>query len=226
MNNAYIVTYNSNGVISGLYDDIEVVKELITDNSDLKYNYLTDEMHEYIMSNFLFLKIKTDLISNSDVVLDASEYFINKKSTSANQPSFSKIKYELKQSIQSECDNYKQQGLYLILPYGLSGMFSYTPSNITTLLAILSGDKDATIYYKPDNQLECIYTYDEISYIYNQLTNNSIYISIYNQVMQDWIDNNYTEEMYNNNEVAITFGYSNDEIIEEVNRQYELQKLS
>ena len=40
------------------------------------------------------------------------------------------------------------------------------------------------------------------------------------------INNNYTIEMYQNKEIVIDYGYTNDDISVEVNIIYEQQKLS
>lgn len=81
------------------------------------------------------------------------------------------------------------------------------------------------MYYSPDSGFEIAFDYTDIKRAYISLFNNKSYIYIYSDVVRRWIQENLTIELYDSKEEIYTYGYVNDDILEEVNSRYERLKL-
>ena len=84
---------------------------------------------------------------------------------------------------------------------------------------------DIINYHANNDILYIEYPYDDIYEIYKTLYNNKIYNLIYSSVLCKWIMENYTDELESSS-VVISYGYSNDDIREEVEAAYAKQRLS
>lgn len=215
------IIFDNDGFFKGFYNDFEVVQQFLNGNNN--YCAITNESRNTLLSMFPNAKIKTELITNSEIIIDSLDYieqipiFIN----------IEKIKRNLIKTIKSTCGSYIIQGNSVLLSTGETKDFSYTVEDQINLKELVDNHQSGDlIYYHANGEFDTLYSYEDIVTIYKTLYNNKVYNQVYTQILCDWINNHYTLEMYEKKEPVIDYGYSNDEILKEVNSRYEQQKLS
>lgn len=221
----YIIVYDANGKFIGFYDDPDVVKTILSQSENYQYSFITDELHNYILElpftpNDSLIDVTK--INQPETIIDNKTFI---KTIAPIPVNIRQIRDNLLQNIKAACKSHIINGVAVTLANGLIKEFSFEIEDQINLQNIIahyqSGDK---ITYHAKNETFAIYDYDDLCTIYRELYNNKLYNLIYTQVLCDYIMNYYTEEQYLNKEV-ITYGYSNDKILEEVNRQYASQLL-
>lgn len=216
----YII-FDNGGTFKGFYTDLEIVQLFINDNTH--YCAITKEIRNTLLSMLPNAKVKTELITNSETIIDSLEYI-------EQIPiiiDIKKIKRNLMKTIKSACGQFITQGNSIPLSTGESKDFSYTVEDQINLKAFVENHHSGDfIYYHAKGEFDTLYSYEDIVTIYKTLYNNKVYNQIYTQVLCGWLNKHYTLEMYEAKEPIIDYGYSNDEILKEVTVRYEQQKLS
>lgn len=215
------ILFDNDGTFKGFYTDFEVAQQFLNDST--QYCTITHEMRNTLLSMLPDAKVKTDLITNPETIIDSLEYIEIIPQTI----DIEKIKRNLIKTIKSACGGYITQGNSVPLSTGESKDFSYTVEDQINLKAFVENHQSGDfIYYHAKGEFDTPYSYEDIVSIDKTLYNNKVYNQIYTQVLCDWILNHYNLKMYEEKEPIIDYGYSNNEIIKEVTVRYEQQKLS
>lgn len=221
-NDKFILVYDLEGKFIGFYDDISVVNS-ICNNTDYKYNYITNEIHDYILN--MYMTPQDNIIDISKVtngtIIDSNDYIIEHEIAI----DIDKIKIKLISDIKQKCNEFIVSGIMVELSNGDTKLFTYKLEDQINLESIIKNYSETDmIYYHAANEYDTLYTYKDMVMINSALYNNKIYNLIYTQVLCDWIMDNYSKSLYDN-KIIISYGYSNDYILEKVGEIYEQQKL-
>ena len=220
MENQLYIIYDNHGIFHGFYDDEIVVKNVLKDNS---YCCISKNMRDYMLNNLPNIKIKTNLITDTETVIDDLKYFESIPTTI----DINKIKNRLISIIKSTCQDYIFHGNAVVLTSEEVKDFSFKIEDQINLKELVDNHhKGEFLYYHANGEYDQLYSYDDIVNIYYTLYNNKLYNQIYTQVLCNWINNTFTLKMYKAKDFIVEYGYTNDEIVTEVNKRYEQQKLS
>lgn len=230
----YILIYDKNGTYNGFYNDMNVADSVLKSNSDLKYCFISNRIHDYVYNKLPYIKIKVidvdDIMSeyiqnkNSDIekpIIDSENYF------TIIDPSIdmSIIKTEIIKNIKKFCGRSIVAGLFVKLSSGEEKLFSFKTEDQINLSEIVKHySENDMIFYHANGEYDTLYSYKDILTIYKALYNNKLYNQIYTQILCQWIIDSYTEEMYRNKDV-ISYGYNNQDIQERVDKIYNEQKI-
>ena len=212
------------GIVEGFHNAIEIVRRIIADSKtrSIRFCVMDLEFRDSISGTNIVLDL--NYITSENTIVDSNFYLIP---TEDDEVAFDieLRKSQLIKEIRNSFDMYSAAGSFLLINDELR-RFHFSYDNQFKLKDILdnysSGD---TVYYGERFGSE-EFTYDQIRYIYISLFNNKIYNQIYADVLCRWIQNYYTDEMYNAKDPIVTYGYWNDAIVGEVNRRYEKCRLS
>ena len=213
------ITYDKKGDFQGFYDDEELI---IKNFPDFYYNLITKKVYDTILTYGNKIYIHFDKI-NKNTIINSMDYITLIK------PSFNlnKKKQMLIHSIKQECKKYIIEGKIIEIPSDKEiKQFTYKIEDQINLRNILDNYRNnETIYYHASGEFDTLYSYEDILQIYKELENNKNYNLIYTDCLCQWIDKNYTEELYQNKEYIITYGFATEELIEEVEQKYAKQLL-
>lgn len=228
----YYIAYNEEGNYEGITDTLitfeVMMKEsgenfLISPLTQDIYNALFNQHKRYTINVNKINEAKAILEDESTFIIDSLDYF----NFISCQTNIKQVKKNLIKLIKKKCGEYITTGLDITLLTGDIKHFSFKVEDQINLKELVDTKQDGDlIFYHADGEYNTSYTYDNIVLIYKTLYNNKVYNQIYTQVICEWIENNYTLEMYKAKEIVIDYGYTNDEISAEVNIIYEQQKLS
>lgn len=227
MDNIFVVYKKSSGSLNGFYTDLAFVQGLCSKDTNLDYIQISNEIHEWIFdSDYENVKVdvsKVDSIDKSLVVNNHDAFLISDESKQESID-IDAIKLNLMRSLESECHKYIKHGVEVFHDDGTSKLFSYSIQDQIDIQEMLSMKKDKYLYHAVGERLT-YYSYEEIKSIYTKLYNNKMFNKIYCQVYCQWIEDNYTVDMFNTPEFSVYYGYSNEDILQQVERIYEDEKL-
>lgn len=227
-NNELFIIYNNDGIFFGFYDDLNVVNTILQANDSLHYNAITQEIRDHLLT--LSSKLINYPVINltkvtTDTVIDSTDYLLD-ISQQKSTVDINKIAESLVVTIKYECGEYIKNGVYLAVGDSEPKQYKYELEDQMNLLNIIKNYEETDIvYYHPSGESDIEYAYDDIVVIYKALENNKTYNLIYTDVLCKWIKENYSEEMSQDKNTIITYGYINDEILEEVEERYAKQIL-
>lgn len=215
------IIFSNTGHLVGFYEEEEVVKKIIEKN---QYCKITKDMRDQLLGllnpNDPILCV--DKISDSDTVIDNMEFILQPR------PKERDLEREIQDQIcqiKATCAAFIVHGLSIPLESGETKAFSFSLEDQINLQEILLNYQEGdSIFYHANGEEDKIYSYEQIQKIYKDLCNNKRLNQIYTQVLCEWIqthDSGFIDEDGN----LVTYGYCNHEILKEVNKRYELQKL-
>ena len=200
-NEQLYIIFDNDGAFNGFYTDLGVVQQFLNDNN--QYCAITTEMRNTLLSMLPNAQIKTNLITNSETVIDLLEYIEPIPITI----DIEKIKRNLIKTIKAACGGYIIHGNSVHLSTGESKNFSYTVEDQINLKAFVDNHQFGDfIYYHAKGEFDTLYSYEDIVTIYKTLYNNKVYNQIYTQVLCGWLNKHYTLEMYEAKEKAYKIG--------------------
>lgn len=225
--NTLYVVYTSQGVFIGFYDDIEAINSILQENNEYIYKPITCEMRDFILSepfnpakDILF---NMNLLTSEVNIIDDKKYLLQEYSSAIID--IEQIKNKMCKIIKAKCGEYITSGLSIQLSDGSEKDFTYSLEDQINIKSLVDNFKSGDmLVYHSTGEMFNLYSYDDILKIYKALENNKIYNLIYTSVLCQYIIKEYTEEMYCSKEI-IGYGYSNEQILEEVNTRYEAQLL-
>mgnify|MGYP000008751740 FL=1 len=225
--NTLYVVYTSQGVFIGFYDDIEAINSILQENNEYIYKPITREIRDFILSepfnpakDILF---NMNFLTSEVNIIDDKKYLLQEYSSAIID--MEKIKNKMCKNIKTKCGEYITSGLSIQLSDGSEKDFTYSLEDQINIKSFVDNFKSGDmLVYHGTGEMFNLYSYDDILKIYKELENNKIYNLIYTSVLCQYIMKEYTEEMYCNKEI-IGYGYSNEQILKEVNTQYEAQLL-
>ena len=220
----YILGYTAEGKSLGFFLTLSGFKSVYPNDY---YYIINKELHSLLSGiSEKELTIKVNLESDPDKIY-TPEDDIYIYTPQEREIDINKVRKSLCKYIKRLCGNYITSGLEIVLSSGEAKHFSFKVEDQINLSDFVHNKKDGDlIFYHADGEYNTSYTYADICLIYKALYNNKLYNQIYTQILCEWINNNYTVEMYQNKEIVIDYGYTNDDISAEVNIIYEQQKLS
>ena len=218
----FYIIYDENGQFYGFQDSKEYAQQIVNDNISLSFHEISDGMHYFLINSQQKFTVNIELISDIEC-LDEEKYFLFEVSKTIN---VEEIKENIVSSIKNKCQEFITNGLNIKLSSGESKLFTFKIEDQINLknMCEMYSEKNVVLYHASNESFEK-YAYFDIKHIYITLLNNKTYNLIYCQVLCKWILDNYTEEMYNNKDI-IEYGYTNDYITGEVEKYYEIQKIS
>lgn len=218
----FYIIYDENGQFYGFQDSKEYAQQIVNDNISLNFHEISDGMHYFLINSQQKFTVNIELISDIEC-LDEEKYFLFEVSKTIN---VEEIKENIVSSIKNKCQEFITNGLNIKLSSGESKLFTFKIEDQINLknMCEMYSEKNVVLYHASNESFEK-YAYFDIKHIYITLLNNKTYNLIYCQVLCKWILDNYTEEMYNNKDI-IEYGYTNDYITGEVEKYYEIQKIS
>lgn len=219
----YLVCDSSTGEFIGFYNDNEVVDSLMSSRDNLialgVYNQLRDEL---LTRNF---KVNISSLPSSDITIDSMEYITFTLDVEPDDIRLANIKAAICNEIDIIAEDSIKNGTIVDIK-GKQINFKFSHGNQYRLKELIDNYKPGdTVYYSPDSGFEIAFDYTDIKRAYISLFNNKSYIYIYSDVVRRWIQENLTIELYDSKEEIYTYGYVNDDILEEVNSRYERLKL-
>lgn len=226
-NKFYVVYYKDTGVFYGFYNEEEIVQNIISENNYLTYKEISQDIHDYLLNNIHNIKepiINIESITSNIKLIDSKDYLVEQ---TPKTPDFESIKESLISDIKRQCGVFIENGAFVELSNGDLKEFSFKIEDQINLKLLIDNinSNTNTIYYHANGEFNTEYTYEDIIKIYKELYNNKIYNQVYTQVLCDWISTQFTQEMYDSKEYIIEYGYSNSQILKEVNSIYERNKL-
>lgn len=220
----FYILFSEKGKFIGFFDNLDSLKIVQENNPNSLFNEINEDIKAELISLGSIL-IDIDKIT-SDTIIDSLDYFIIKPQLEIDIDS---IKEVLSNHIKEDAGKYIVKGLVITLPSTNEAKeFTYKIEDQINLKEIVDNytSGDYVFYHAKGETNDILYLYEDLKYVYKELYNNKIYNLIYSTVLVNWIKDNYTEEMYNNKENVIIYGFSNDEIKEKVENLYEQQKIS
>ncbi len=219
----YLVCDSSTGEFIGFYNDNEVVDSLMSSRDNLialgVYSQLRDEL---LTRNF---KVNISSLPSSDITIDSMEYITFTLDVEPDDIRLANIKAAICNEIDIIAEDSIKNGTIVDIK-GEQINFKFSHGNQYRLKELIDNYKPGdTVYYSPDSGFEIAFDYTDIKRAYISLFNNKSYIYIYSDVVRRWIQENLTIELYDSKEEIYTYGYVNDDILEEVNSRYERLKL-
>lgn len=228
----YIVYYTTTGIFYGFYDDIEVAKSIISNNQELSYKEISTEVHSYIIEHLIDIKqpildvSKINSLNGENDKKDIIDSVFVIVEQTPNKTPFSKIVESFVSLIKNKCGEFITNGSFIELSDGTTKEFSFKIEDQINLKELVDNNtEDSLIFYHANGEYDTEYSYQDIVTIYKTLYNNKIFNQIYSQVMCRWLNESFTEEMYESKEYIIEYGYSNDEILGKVESKYEQYRL-
>lgn len=221
MSEKLFILFNDKGDFQGFYTDEQVIR----DNFPLmNYKLITKEIRDELLTFHNGFIVNMEKMSDDIQIIDSMDYFIKNKNKKYN---LEKWKIEAIESIKLSCGNYITAGINIYLPdKNRTELFTYKIEDQINIKNILEQNKeDNMVYYHAAKNFDDLYTYRDLSVIYKELENNKNYNLIYTDVFCKWINENFTKEMYFEKENIIFYGFSNDEILQEVEERYAKQQL-
>ncbi len=232
MNEYMYILYTDNYIFGGFYDDLLIVQRVIDDTSNniTMFNKITCEMRDYILQNAGDNIDRNPILDSSKVVpfetiIDSKDYILNISETVTETINIEKIKRNLISLIKSQCGNYIVSGCSCVLTSGELKVFSYNLEDQINLKNISDNYNSGSFMYHALGEYDSLYSYNDIVSIYKQLENNKNYNLIYKSLLCNWINNNYTLEMYES-KIVISYGFTTDEISEQLNKLYNQVQLN
>lgn len=226
MKNFYVIYYKETGIFYGFYDDIDVVQKILFKNDNLIYREITPDIHNYVLNNLYDINkaiFNVKLITSDTKIIDSNNYLI--KQTPKTR-SLESIKKSMVSNIKAQCGEFITNGLFIGLSTDEVKEFSFKIEDQINLKELVDNhSENDMVYYHANGEFDAEYSYADILTIYKTLYNNKIYNQIYSQVLCKWINDKFTQEMYDSKEYIIDYGYSNDYILGEVTSKYESNKL-
>lgn len=220
---SYVVAYDSSYKFNSFMSEIPEQVE----GQSCPYHYI--QVTKSVKDTLLGLMcLNSDIIFHtnltSDTVYDSIESICTVTSPSFDLAS---VKSGLCTNIKLKCNSHIVQPTPVTLSSRETKLFSFKQEDQINLKDFVTNYKEGdTIYYHANGEFDKAYTYEDIVTIYKTLYNNKIYNLIYTQVLCSWISDNLTQEMYEDPNIILEYGYVNDDIQAEVDARYEIQKLS
>lgn len=210
--------------ISGFYTDGETAQK-VASNEGESFVKITPEIHRWIFESGIteVRFVPSEGVTNDTLISDTNDFVI--VDPTPPQIDIDLVRAGLKTYIKSECGKFITYGGPVTLSSGEQKYFSFKLEDQINLKALVDNPTDNMIYYHARGEADGNYSYEDICTIYKTLYNNKLYNQIYTRVFCIWIDECYTEEMYYDPDIAVTYGFSNDYILEETERIYNEQKL-
>ena len=235
MNNVkFYIGYTNSGEYIGVTNTPITLETICKDNDIANYyiDTISSEIHQTIIRAKAVFTINVEAVTvaklstGESFIFDSIDYLIFEKTIQ----DISKIRRTIIQRLKYACGKSIVAGLLVTLSTGETKQFSFKLEDQINLESFVNTRKsgDYILYHADGEYSNTLYSYEDIVTIYTALYNNKLYNQIYTQVLSQWILNNLTLEMYNTEKhnVQYEYGYSNDEILEEVESIYEQQKLS
>ena len=213
----YYVTYDNYLKFSGFFDNIQSLP------NNLKYIKISKSLKDTLISVLSYSKdvtFKTGL-DNNLIYDDINDICIIKY----DDFNLEQIKNALIKRIKETCEEFITSGLLINIGTEIKD-FSFKIEDQINLKELVDNYSNSDyVYYHANNEYNTLYSYKDIVKIYKELYNNKLYNQIYTQTLCKWIIDNYTKEMYEDKEFIISYGYSNNFILKEVEECYEQYKL-
>ena len=99
----YIVYYNNTGVFYGFYNEEEIVQNIISENNNLTYKEISQDIHDYLLNNIHNIKepiINVESITSNTKLIDSKDYLVEQ---TPKTPDFESIKESLISNIKRQC---------------------------------------------------------------------------------------------------------------------------
>lgn len=227
MNNPtlYVLFRTEDGSIVGYYNNLEVLNSVKDSQTEpVQFCIMDKDFQGSILTKKVLIDVA--LIENEDTVIDSASYIVENGSDTQDAKAYLEyIKSNLIEEIRNIGNMYIASGMDMEIS-GEVMHFSFDMNRQLQLKELIDNYKEGDIvYYNASGEFDAEFTYSTIRMIYQTLFNNKVYNHIYTDVLCKWISENYTTDMHESKEIILTYGYSNDEIIEEVNKRYENAKL-
>lgn len=222
----HYIVFDSLGIIKNIYSSELIAKFYAGEYSNYFYCPIIEQVYEYYLqnnNNFNTLCINIQqLKEDKKDIIDNPTYFFIKE-----EIEFERIKSNIIWNIGKSCENYIFAGKKITLKDGTEEIFTFSPLEQLELFQLVNfHSKGQKVYYHSYNNLYKFYDYDDIVLVYKELYNNKVYNLIYSQVFTSWINENLTYEMLQKKEIYIDYGYSNDEILQQVEEIFYNERLS
>lgn len=217
----FYLIYSDNGDFCGIFESEDMACKAVNDNYGLHKCILSDRMHKYILGMTADFTINANMIKNEETVIDSEDFFIAESSIGIDE-----LKNETIARMKAVCRAYITAGCDIELSTGETGHFSFKIEDQINLSALVSGHSGGDkVYYHADGRYDTLYDYADVVTIYKTLYNNKLYNQIYTQILCSWINNNLTQEMLEEKQVILSYGYCDDEMAERIGEIYDSQKL-
>jgi hypothetical protein len=193
----YFMSYDSERMFAGFYNDESVCKA-----AGCSYTQITEKDHDQMCCGTIDIS-KPVVDNNGTVSLSAA---VSEGSATTKPDS---------NGLLAKAEEFSSSGLPVKLSDGTVEHFGWPVSVREILSECFRGQHGA--FLSPEGGTIKFYSAADTTLIYKALFNNQVYNYLYSRILYDWSVKNKTSAAY---------GYADDAIIQELEEDYEQQKIS